>query len=131
MLERTDGGRIAVADRWLTFDCYGTVADWNSGMGGALTGLAGVSAADAGRRLAAGVLDEWGRGPVRHHQGPAAGAGRRVGDGRRGAQLQAGPRALPAVRRQDRGDSGQLDSRSEQLGPRHLACGPDGAALGI
>jgi len=42
-----------VADRWLTFDCYGTVADWNTGMGGALAGLAGVSGADAGRLLAA------------------------------------------------------------------------------
>jgi len=42
-----------VADKWLTFDCYGTVADWNTGMGGALAGLAGVSEADAGRLLAA------------------------------------------------------------------------------
>ena len=25
-----------MADKWLTFDCYGTVADWNTGMGGAL-----------------------------------------------------------------------------------------------
>jgi len=22
-----------VADKWLTFDCYGTIADWNTGMG--------------------------------------------------------------------------------------------------
>jgi 2-haloacid dehalogenase len=42
-----------VADKWLTFDCYGTVADWNTGMGGALAGLAGVSQADARRLLAA------------------------------------------------------------------------------
>jgi 2-haloacid dehalogenase len=39
-----------MADRWLTFDCYGTVADWNTGMSGA---LAEVAAADAGRLLAA------------------------------------------------------------------------------
>src|SRR6266567_3372687 len=32
-----------MADKWLTFDCYGTVADWNSGMAGALAGLSGVS----------------------------------------------------------------------------------------
>jgi 2-haloacid dehalogenase len=44
---------VSVADRWLTFDCYGTVADWNSGMGVALAGLAGVSGADARRLLAA------------------------------------------------------------------------------
>src|SRR5215467_1062484 len=42
-----------MADKWLTFDCYGTVADWNSGMGGALASLAGVSGADARRLLAA------------------------------------------------------------------------------
>jgi len=39
-----------VADKWLTFDCYGTVADWNTGMGGALKAVAGD---DAGRVLAA------------------------------------------------------------------------------
>jgi 2-haloacid dehalogenase len=35
-----------VADRWLTFDCYGTIADWNTGMGRGLEalGLAGVDA---------------------------------------------------------------------------------------
>lgn len=39
-----------MADRWLTFDCYGTVADWNTCMSGALAGVAGN---DAGRLLAA------------------------------------------------------------------------------
>ena len=39
-----------MADKWLTFDCYGTVADWNTGMGGALKAVAGD---DAGRVLAA------------------------------------------------------------------------------
>jgi len=39
-----------VADKWLTFDCYGTVADWNTGMGRALKAVAGD---DAGRLLAA------------------------------------------------------------------------------
>ena len=39
-----------MADRWLTFDCYGTVADWNTGMTGA---LADAAVADAGRLLAA------------------------------------------------------------------------------
>src|SRR3977135_3480233 len=45
--------RLAMADKWLTFDCYGTIADWNSGMGGPLADLAGVSGADAGRLLTA------------------------------------------------------------------------------
>ena len=49
-LEWSNGGRLTVADRWLTFDCYGTVADWNTGMTGA---LADVAVADAGRLLAA------------------------------------------------------------------------------
>jgi 2-haloacid dehalogenase len=42
-----------VADRWLTFDCYGTVADWNTCMGGALTAIAGAPGAGTGRLLAA------------------------------------------------------------------------------
>jgi len=39
-----------MADQWLTFDCYGTVADWNTGMSEA---LAEVAADAAGRLLAA------------------------------------------------------------------------------
>ena len=39
-----------MADKWLTFDCYGTVADWNTGMGRALKAVAGDG---AGRLLAA------------------------------------------------------------------------------
>jgi 2-haloacid dehalogenase len=29
------------SDRWLTFDCYGTIMDWNTGMGVALGAIAG------------------------------------------------------------------------------------------
>ncbi|MDQ2810752.1 MAG: HAD-IA family hydrolase [Actinomycetota bacterium] len=36
-----------MTDKWLTFDCYGTVADWNACMGGALDKVAGPD----GRRL--------------------------------------------------------------------------------
>jgi 2-haloacid dehalogenase len=39
-----------MADKWLTFDCYGTIADWNTGMGAALETIAGK---DSGRLLAA------------------------------------------------------------------------------
>jgi 2-haloacid dehalogenase len=39
-----------MADKWLTFDCYGTVADWNAGMSGALAAIGGP---DASRLLAA------------------------------------------------------------------------------
>jgi 2-haloacid dehalogenase len=39
-----------VADRWLTFDCYGTIADWNTCMRGALEPLVGP---EADRLLAA------------------------------------------------------------------------------
>ena len=42
-----------MADKWLTFDCYGTVADWNTCMNGALAAISGVSGADAGRLFAA------------------------------------------------------------------------------
>jgi 2-haloacid dehalogenase len=50
MLRSTGEWRLPVLDKWLTFDCYGTVADWNSCMGGALEGVAG---ADASRLLTA------------------------------------------------------------------------------
>jgi 2-haloacid dehalogenase len=39
-----------VADKWLTFDCYGTIADWNTGMGGPLEKIVGR---DADRLLSA------------------------------------------------------------------------------
>ena len=42
-----------MADKWLTFDCYGTVADWNTCMGGALRAVAGVDGSGAARLLAA------------------------------------------------------------------------------
>ena len=42
-----------MADKWLTFDCYGTVADWNTCMRGALEGIAGISQTDASRLLIA------------------------------------------------------------------------------
>ena len=50
MLRSTGEWRLPVADKWLTFDCYGTVADWNSCMGEALKGVAGT---DASRLLTA------------------------------------------------------------------------------
>src|ERR1022692_208659 len=53
MLRLTGKGRLSVADKWLTFDCYGTVADWNTCMGGALKEIKGVSATDASRLLSA------------------------------------------------------------------------------
>ncbi len=33
-----------MADKWLTFDCYGTIADWNTGMLGAIQPIAGSNA---------------------------------------------------------------------------------------
>jgi 2-haloacid dehalogenase len=39
-------------DRWLTFDCYGTIADWNTCMTAALA-AAGLAAADGSALLAA------------------------------------------------------------------------------
>src|ERR1700691_560243 len=40
---RNSGGWMA-ATRWLTFDCYGTIADWNACMLSALEPVAGASA---------------------------------------------------------------------------------------
>jgi 2-haloacid dehalogenase len=45
--------RFAVADRWLTFDCYGTVADWNTCMSGAIETIAGVTGPAVSRLLTA------------------------------------------------------------------------------
>ena len=39
-----------MADKWLTFDCFGTIADWNTGMGGPLEKVVGR---DADRLLGA------------------------------------------------------------------------------
>ena len=41
-----------MADRWATFDCYGTLIDWNAGIRGALEGLFGVAEAP-------GLLDRY------------------------------------------------------------------------
>ena len=35
-----------MAERWATFDCYGTLVDWNGGIRGELEGLFGVEHAD-------------------------------------------------------------------------------------
>ena len=42
-----------MADKWLTFDCYGTVADWNTCMSRALQEIAEVGGSGTGRLLAA------------------------------------------------------------------------------
>jgi 2-haloacid dehalogenase len=36
-----------VAERWATFDCYGTLVDWNAGIRGDLERLFGVGSADS------------------------------------------------------------------------------------
>ncbi|HWQ01194.1 MAG TPA: hypothetical protein VN449_03665, partial [Gaiellaceae bacterium] len=36
-----------MSDRWATFDCYGTLIDWNGGIGGQLGRLFGADAAPA------------------------------------------------------------------------------------
>ena len=35
-----------MADRWATFDCYGTLIDWNGGIRGQLARVFGEDAAD-------------------------------------------------------------------------------------
>jgi len=53
MLGWAGSRRLAVADKWLTFDCYGTVADWNTCMSRALQEIAEVGGSGTGRLLAA------------------------------------------------------------------------------
>ena len=86
----------------------------------------------AGRtRLAAGLPHQLRRRPVRDDLPADPRAIRAVGHGSGGAQLQAGSHTFPQVRREDRGDQGELDSCREQLGARHDASGAAGAALGL
>ncbi len=33
------GTEVEMPDRWVTFDCYGTIVDWNATLADALTGL--------------------------------------------------------------------------------------------
>ena len=68
-----------MADKWLTFDCYGTVADWNSGMGGALAGLAGVAGRTPGGCSPPTTRPSWRSRPIRSGdptQAPTAGLAR-------------------------------------------------------
>ena len=40
-------GRLGLrVERWATFDCYGTIVDWNAGIRGELEKLFGVELAD-------------------------------------------------------------------------------------
>ena len=48
-------------DRWLTFDCYGTIADWNTCMRQALEPVAGDARGCAADRLPSGGTDLRGR----------------------------------------------------------------------
>ena len=188
------------ATRWLTFDCYGTIADWNSCMLGALATGRGRARGAAARRLSPGGVHPRGRAAVaavpgdphrRARAGRAADRacrsrpGRRARWSRRGRGCRSSPTwprrcgrsprfgwrlamltncdddlfastsaklpvpfevvvtaeqvrsykpdlgALPEVRRADRRDARELDPRRQQLGARHPAGRPDGAALGL
>src|SRR5947208_13047453 len=39
-------GKLAAMDRWATFDCYGTLIDWNGGIRGELARVFGEERAD-------------------------------------------------------------------------------------
>ena len=54
MLGWAGSRRLAMADKWLTFDCYGTVADWNTCMCGALEAIAGSRRRPAVHRVPPG-----------------------------------------------------------------------------
>jgi 2-haloacid dehalogenase len=42
-----DAGKVGPVERWATFDCYGTLVDWNSGIGRELVRIFGEDEADA------------------------------------------------------------------------------------
>ena len=71
VLKRYDGldRSRAMADRWATFDCYGTLIDWNGGIGGELGRLFGDGAVPTAARAlprdrAAGAGGGSGRAPT-------------------------------------------------------------------
>jgi 2-haloacid dehalogenase len=77
-------------DRWLTFDCYGTIADWNAGMLAALAAVAG----DQGQAL----LAAYHRAELVLEAGPAWLPYREVlTTGLRMAALRAGVRLAPGT----------------------------------
>ena len=81
------------ATRWLTFDCYGTIADWNSCMLSALEPVAGAQADALLGRVPPGRVHPRGRAavaPVPGHPHRRARAGRRA---ERGRAARPGPRA--------------------------------------
>lgn len=54
--------------RWVTFDCYGTLVDWNGGLGGLLAPIAGERASEVVEAFAECQLALEKQGPVRSHK---------------------------------------------------------------
>ena len=81
------------ATRWLTFDCYGTIADWNSCMLSALEPVAGAQADGAARRLPPGRVHPRGRAAVAPVPGDPHRRARAGGAAQRGGACRPGPRA--------------------------------------
>ena len=66
-----------MAEKWLTFDCYGTIADWNGGMAVVLEPFAGDDTARLLRAYHKAELElEAGSGWMRYHDVLATGLGR-------------------------------------------------------
>ena len=54
--------------RWVTFDCYGTLVDWSSGLGDLLAPIAGEQALEVAAAFAGWQLELEKQGPVGSHK---------------------------------------------------------------
>lgn len=54
--------------RWVTFDCYGTLVDWSSGLGDLLAPIAGEQASEVAAAFAGWQLELEKQGPVGSHK---------------------------------------------------------------
>ena len=58
----------ATRSRWVTFDCYGTLVDWSSGLGDLLAPIAGEQASEVAAAFSGWQLELEKQGPVGSHK---------------------------------------------------------------
>jgi len=57
-----------IRSRWVTFDCYGTLVDWSSGLGDLLAPIAGEQASEVAAAFSGWQLELEKQGPVGSHK---------------------------------------------------------------
>ena len=57
-----------IRSRWVTFDCYGTLVDWSSGLGDLLAPIAGEQASEVAAAFSGWQLELEKQGPIGSHK---------------------------------------------------------------